>query len=146
MIILYVYNICVAYEKSSTLISRVYENIGTDKGLEGCIKKLKIGRQEIELHMNQQDWVLKIQDIHDCSEHACSQSPCQNNGKCLPVDETFSCDCLSLYTGDFCEKLINPCVSSPCQYGSKCKAHLETFICECPPGRSGSRCEIGMYY
>lgn len=126
-------------------MSRVFENIGTEKSFEGCIKKLKIGRQEIELHINQQDWVLKTKGIRDCSEHSCSQSPCQNNGKCLAVDESFRCECATLYAGDFCEKLENPCASNPCQYGSKCKAHSESFVCECPPGRSGSRCEIGRF-
>ncbi|KAG5885807.1 hypothetical protein JTB14_001416 [Gonioctena quinquepunctata] len=125
-----------------TNYTRVYENIGTAKGFQGCIKNLKIGRQEIELHMNQHDWVLKTKGIRNCSEHPCTQSVCQNNGKCLAFDDLYRCECPNHYSGDLCEKLDDPCISNPCQSGSKCRLHLDSFICDCPKGRSGLHCEM----
>ncbi|XP_066155435.1 agrin-like isoform X4 [Euwallacea fornicatus] len=126
-----------------TNYSRVFENIGTDKGFEGCIKKLKIGREEIELHTFRHEMVLETKDVYDCSEHACDHSPCQNQAKCVKMDDLFRCECPSRFSGRFCEKLEDPCMSDPCAFGSICQAFdHESYVCQCKPGRAGNRCEI----
>ncbi|KAL1493054.1 hypothetical protein ABEB36_011193 [Hypothenemus hampei] len=126
-----------------TNYSRVFENIGTDKGFEGCIKKLKIGREEIELHAFRHEMVLETKDIFDCSQHACHHSPCLNQGKCLPMDELFRCECLPQFSGKFCEKLEDPCMSNPCAFGSLCKTiNQDGYVCQCESGRRGRHCEI----
>ncbi|XP_060515918.1 agrin-like isoform X3 [Cylas formicarius] len=123
--------------------TRVFENIGTDKGFEGCIKKLKIGRQEIELHMYRHEMVLETKGIRDCSRHACETSPCVNGGKCVEMDDLYRCDCPPRYSGKFCETIDDPCVSNPCVFGAKCKSYdQEAYICQCKSGRTGKRCEI----
>ncbi|XP_030748435.1 agrin-like isoform X2 [Sitophilus oryzae] len=126
-----------------TNYTRVFENIGTDKGFEGCIKKMKIGRQEIELHMFRDDMVLETKGIHDCGQHACENSPCLNDGKCSPMEDLFRCDCPQQFSGKFCEKLVDPCMSNPCAFGARCKAYdQDTYVCHCKPGRVGKRCEV----
>ncbi|CAG9855043.1 unnamed protein product [Phyllotreta striolata] len=100
--------------------TRVYENIGTSKGFQGCITKLKIGRQDVELSIKQEDWVLEVKGIYDCDEHACKNSPCENGGKCVKADShAFRCDCTDHYKGDFCEEAQNQCQGD-------CKKDLKT--------------------
>jgi agrin len=125
--------------------SRVYQNIGTSQGLRGCIRKLKIGRRPVELHVNKDDWVLNTRGVSECGESPCKASPCANEGKCVLITpETYRCECGPHYVGEFCEKPIEPCRSNPCKHGSTCKPlNSEAYICECPPGRTGSRCEMG---
>ncbi|KAH1022933.1 hypothetical protein HUJ04_012244 [Dendroctonus ponderosae] len=126
-----------------TNYTRVFENMGTDKGFEGCIKKLKIGREEIELHAFRHEMVLETKDIHDCSQHACDHSPCLNQAKCVPMDDLFRCECAPQFSGKFCDKLDDPCMSNPCAFGAICKAFdQESYACQCQPGRAGKRCEI----
>ncbi|CAH1955675.1 unnamed protein product [Acanthoscelides obtectus] len=122
--------------------SRIYENIGTDKGLQGCIRKLKLGRQEVGLNIHQSDWVLKTEGIYDCSQHACTATPCRNKGRCFEMGDLFTCACAPHYQGDVCEKTDDPCASNPCHYRSKCRPHLGSFLCDCLPGTFGKNCEI----
>ncbi|CAG9828275.1 unnamed protein product [Diabrotica balteata] len=104
-----------------TNYTRVYDNIGTSKGFQGCIKKLRIGRQEVEIHMRQEEWVLEVSGIYDCLDHACKVSPCQNKGKCLESDHLFKCDCPSKYTGDYCEKFEGSCIGEQCMFETDCQ-------------------------
>lgn len=121
--------------------------MGTDKGFEGCIKKLKIGREEIELQAFRHEMVLETKDIHDCSQHACDHSPCLNQAKCVPMDDLFRCECAPQFSGKFCDRLDDPCMSNPCAFGAICKAFdRESYACQCQPGRAGKRCEIGKHF
>uniref|UniRef100_A0A6P7FT13 Agrin-like n=1 Tax=Diabrotica virgifera virgifera TaxID=50390 RepID=A0A6P7FT13_DIAVI len=104
-----------------TNYTRVYDNIGTSKGFQGCIKKLRIGRQEVEIHMRQEEWVLEVSGIYDCSDHACKFSPCQNKGKCLESDQLFQCDCPPKFTGEYCEKFEGPCIGEQCMFATDCQ-------------------------
>ncbi|XP_050518916.1 agrin-like [Diabrotica virgifera virgifera] len=104
-----------------TNYTRVYDNIGTSKGFQGCIKKLRIGRQEVEIHMRQEEWVLEVSGIYDCSDHACKVSPCQNKGKCLESDQLFQCDCPPKFTGEYCEKFEGPCIGEQCMFATDCQ-------------------------
>ncbi|XP_076261775.1 agrin-like isoform X1 [Rhynchophorus ferrugineus] len=123
--------------------TRIFENIGTDKGFEGCIRKLKIGREEIELHMFRHEMVLETKGIHDCGQHACENTPCLNGAKCVPMNDLFRCECPSKYSGKFCDKPEDPCMSNPCAFGAKCKAYdMDTYVCHCKPGQVGKRCEV----
>ncbi|CAH0561782.1 unnamed protein product [Brassicogethes aeneus] len=122
--------------------TRVFDNIGTNRGFKGCIRKLKIGRQDIELHMNRHDWVLKTKNVHDCSQHACSISPCLNNGKCLKSDELYLCECVDNFSGEFCEKNNDPCFCNPCLHGGTCRIKNQLFYCECPAQKTGLICEL----
>lgn len=126
---------------------RVYDNIGTDQGLQGCIRKLKIGRKTVELHENRDELVINTDSVHECGENPCSSVPCQNGGVCYPIDsELYRCECTSLFVGNFCENMIDPCLSNPCKAGSTCDSlNTGKFFCKCPPGRKGDTCELGMF-
>ncbi|XP_063914885.1 agrin-like isoform X2 [Zophobas morio] len=128
--------------------TRVYENIGTDRGLRGCIRKLKIGRRPIELHVNRDDWVLDTRGVAECGDNPCKSSPCSNRGDCVLVTpETYQCECDLHHVGEFCEKPIEPCRSNPCKFGSTCTAlSSDAYVCECPVGRTGPRCEMEDKY
>ncbi|XP_046555224.1 fibropellin-3-like, partial [Haliotis rubra] len=65
------------------------------------------------------------------SEPTCSQ-PCENGGTCV----SGSCQCLSGYTGSFCESR-EPTCSQPCENGGTCVSGS----CQCLSGYTGSFCE-----
>ncbi|XP_057656608.1 agrin-like isoform X3 [Diorhabda carinulata] len=97
--------------------TRVYENIGTSKGFQGCIKRFKIGRQDVEIHIRQEDWILEVNGVYDCSKHACKMLPCENHGKCIKLDRLFKCECQASYSGEFCE---NSCLEGKCHFKTEC--------------------------
>ncbi|XP_023288194.1 agrin [Orussus abietinus] len=72
--------------------SKVYENIGTNHGLLGCIKKLKINRQSVDLHMGQQKDILEVYRVKECGDNACANIPCQNGATCQPIFEEDLCN------------------------------------------------------
>ena len=129
------------------LLNRVYQNIGVSNGLQGCIRKFKIGRRNIEMH-NSDDLIAKIVGVHECGENPCYNSvACQNGGVCKAIDsELYRCECKPEYTGSFCESIINACLSNPCKAGATCDSlTTEKYLCRCPPGRKGLTCETGKY-
>lgn len=130
---------------SSINPSRVYKNIGTDKGFQGCIRKFEIGRHSVHLHASRDDRIVKTKNLYDCDDKACVANPCLNNGTCEDLeDNKYSCKCSEGYTGQICHKFLNPCLSQPCLGGATCSEISQNdYICKCPPERAGHRCEIG---
>ncbi|KAK6622158.1 hypothetical protein RUM44_001965 [Polyplax serrata] len=124
--------------------TRVFENIGTNRGLTGCIRKLKIGRHIVEMHEGRDQLIEKVVGVMECGENPCSLLPCNNSGTCFAIDsEKYLCNCMDEYTGQHCETWMNPCESSPCGFGSTCDPQVQGgFLCHCQPGRSGTLCEL----
>lgn len=71
---------------------RVYDNIGTNHGLLGCIRKLKINRNNIELHVGRDRDVLESYRVKECGDNACANLPCQNGATCQPIFEEDLCN------------------------------------------------------
>lgn len=111
----------------------------------GCIRKLKIGRQTVELHEQRDELVVKTKEIQECEENICSLVPCQNGGKChvLGVDK-FKCECPPTFTGDTCDKSLDVCQNVSCN-GGECQYVNGMTICKCPKGRKGDYCELSKY-
>jgi len=51
-------------------------------------------------------------DVDECASH-----PCQNEGICINLVNSFRCECMERYHGVFCQKLIQSCKSGPCING-----------------------------
>ncbi|XP_026471084.1 agrin-like [Ctenocephalides felis] len=62
-----------------TNFTRIYENIGTDNGFDGCIKKFKINRKLIDLWIEKDDTVLEVVGVKDCVQTPCSNIVCSMN-------------------------------------------------------------------
>ncbi|GJQ68230.1 hypothetical protein Trydic_g10765 [Trypoxylus dichotomus] len=123
--------------------SKVFENIGTATGLQGCIRKLRIGRKTVELHEKRDEWVIQTHDVHECDDSPCSSIPCQNGGTCRAIDsENYRCECSEHYAGDFCQNFIDPCLPNPCGEGATCTSNQDgKFFCTCSTGYMGQTCE-----
>lgn len=48
---------------------------------------------------------------------SCSDSPCQNGGKCMDTPTAFFCSCLPGWTGTICDIEIKPCDGVHCFNG-----------------------------
>ncbi|XP_031335468.1 agrin-like isoform X3 [Photinus pyralis] len=127
-----------------TNYTRVYENIGTDQGFQGCIRKLKIGRRIVELQDSKDELVLNVQGVLECGQNPCSSLPCLNGGICSALDSIqYRCDCKPPYIGNFCENMVDACLSNPCKGGSTCSV-LQSggYDCKCPTGLKGNNCDL----
>lgn len=120
----------------------MYENIGINSGLHGCIRKLKVGRRTVELQEHRDEAVVRSRGIHECGETPCASMLCQNGGKCVELDsDLYQCECKPAYSGDFCEHKTNPCKPNPCN-GGTCEVLGGKAKCKCPPEKKGEKCEV----
>ncbi|KMQ92751.1 agrin-like isoform x1 protein [Lasius niger] len=75
-----------------TNYTKVYDNIGTSHGFLGCIRKLKINRINVDLHVGRDKDVLESYRVKECSDNACANLPCQNGATCQPIFEEDLCN------------------------------------------------------
>ncbi|XP_050484807.1 agrin-like isoform X6 [Bombus huntii] len=75
-----------------TNYSKVYDNIGTNHGFLGCIRKLKINRNFVDLHVGRDKEILETYRVKECGENACANLPCQNGATCQPIFEEDLCN------------------------------------------------------
>ena len=67
-----------------------------------------------------------------------------NGGTCTNRNGSFSCTCLSGYTGIICENTLKSCLSYPCNKGI-CTDTVTGFSCNCDgTGYEGSVCEVDI--
>ncbi|XP_033102535.1 uncharacterized protein LOC117105481 isoform X2 [Anneissia japonica] len=73
----------------------------------------------------------------------CASNPCEHNGTCIPAKCNFTCECMTDYSGSFCENFkiqSTPC-SLSCQNGGTCQIVNDTEKCVCPTGFEGQYCQ-----
>ncbi|XP_070168746.1 agrin isoform X2 [Polyergus mexicanus] len=75
-----------------TNYTKVYDNIGTSHGFLGCIRKLKINRNNVDLHVGRDKDVLESYRVKECGDNACANLPCQNGATCQPIFEEDLCN------------------------------------------------------
>lgn len=75
----------------------------------------------------------------------CDQNPCIH-GICTTRESSFKCYCYRGYSGDICQKKVNPCKPNPCEHGFCLHRHTPWFDCRCELGYTGRLChkEIDM--
>ncbi len=60
------------------------------------------------------------------------------------TDGSFTCACVSGYTGDLCDVDINECANNPCINGGTCTNTDGSFTCTCVPGYTGDLCDMDI--
>lgn len=80
------------------LLIRVFDNIGTSHGFLGCIRKIRINRVPVDLHLGYDKDIIETYRVKECRENGCANLPCQNGATCQPIfEEDLNCegrDCL----------------------------------------------------
>jgi agrin len=71
-------------------VSRLITNLGMSKitGLDGCIKRFKIGHREVKIQSSSEPIALRRVSLNECQDHIglntpCSHKPCLNGGTCI---------------------------------------------------------------
>ncbi|XP_015793858.1 agrin-like [Tetranychus urticae] len=126
--------------------SKIFENIGVKDGFIGCIHSLRIGRKDVDLSYPASKELIKVVDVHDCSDMPCTSNTCLNGGSCHPESGpnfgSYECLCPVGFTGKNCEIKMDVCLNeSPCIKGSTCALLPRGgFSCLCSQGQSGKIC------
>lgn len=82
----------------------------------------------------------------DVPYDACENKPCYNNAACItsPNKRDFTCNCLSGFTGVYCESNIDDCINVQCSPHKVCVDLVDKYECRCPPGYDGENCSIDI--
>ncbi|XP_052808709.1 delta-like protein D isoform X2 [Mya arenaria] len=70
---------------------------------------------------------------------ACRSHPCENGGTCIPVPNSYTCQCQTGYQGKQCEE--ETCRSHPCENEGTCIPVPNSYTCQCQTGYQGKQCE-----
>jgi hypothetical protein len=71
----------------------------------------------------------------------CAEAPCQHDGRCIPLSDSFVCLCADGFRGDTCEIDFDDCDPDPCQNGGSCVDGPDSSHCDCLEGWEGATCE-----
>ncbi|XP_077098803.1 protocadherin Fat 3 isoform X2 [Siphateles boraxobius] len=71
---------------------------------------------------------------------SCMPSPCQNEGDCKALGNTFLCGCLKGFTGLICDEDVNECEREECENRGTCVNTFGAFYCNCTVGFEGQFC------
>lgn len=74
----------------------------------------------------------------------CKDNPCKNNGICVNIVGSYSCNCTTQFYGSNCELDIDECAGSEplCENGGFCVNHYGGYQCGCLFGFGGPRCQF----
>ncbi|XP_019619604.1 PREDICTED: von Willebrand factor D and EGF domain-containing protein-like [Branchiostoma belcheri] len=73
----------------------------------------------------------------DINTNECQSSPCQNNGTCIDLVNSFICNCPVGFIGEYCAT-FDECSLNPCFPGVQCQSTNAGHACgDCPPGYHG---------
>ncbi|XP_013414404.1 pikachurin [Lingula anatina] len=78
------------------------------QSFQGCIQKVVVNNKPLSL---MEDYIDGI-NIDTCS-HPCSTKPCENNGKCVPYKNFYTCNCPLGFTNTNCEETVYDDVTVP---------------------------------
>ena len=84
---------------------KIFDNVGIKQGFVGCMQKLRVGQREVVLRFPSSKDVLKIYELHDCSDNPCTNSPCKNSAACRPergLMGPYTCQCQKGFIGKDC--------------------------------------------
>ena len=118
---------------------KLSSNLGNVSGFSGCIGEIELGGKYMRLVEDAVDSF----NVAECSLLSpCDSDPCKNGGECQEKDGgTFSCTCLSGFSGDTCDVQETICgVVQPCQNNGVCSGNSTHFTCYCPWGFTGNEC------
>ena len=114
------------------------------RGLEGCVKDLRLGLQPVSLVARAEPLLVSSHGVGECARHPCKTSPCRHRGECLTVggeERQWSCLCRRGFTGEQCERRRGFCHPNPCQNGGQCYHDKDTGVgCLCQQGWGGTLC------
>ena len=84
--------------------------VGTYKGMQGCVRDLKIRRKSIGLVEGVEPLVETAAGVVSCSSHPCSEGYCRNEGQCEVREgkRQAVCSCSQGFRGRRCHKRKEP--------------------------------------
>ena len=79
-----------------------------------------------------------------CAWRFCDLSPCQNNGECKNLNQSYSCSCDEGFAGKNCQVNLTHCASVSCSRRGQCRLDQDDNIsCKCDENWRGKISELG---
>ncbi|XP_048417522.2 cubilin isoform X2 [Stegostoma tigrinum] len=105
-----------------------------------------VSNQIIQLNARLLSLEASVQAVQSILQRrACTSNPCQNDGRCLDLIDSFFCLCPNNWKGLTCSDDINECQvyagsSLACQNGATCVNTEGSYRCNCTPEWYGPHC------
>ena len=78
-----------------------------------------------------------------CAWRFCDLSPCQNNGECKNLNQSYSCSCDEGFAGKNCQVNLTHCASVSCSRRGQCRLDEDDNIsCKCDENWRGKISEL----
>ncbi|KAK2917076.1 hypothetical protein Q8A67_001450 [Cirrhinus molitorella] len=104
-----------------------------------CVAMSSLGIIEVTSQI-----IVKCFRGHNCEEKVddCPGHKCMNGGICVDGVNTYSCQCLPEWTGQYCAEDVNECLMQPnaCHNGGTCFNTIGGHTCVCVNGWTGDDC------
>ena len=83
-------------------MNRTGDLVGTYKGLQGCVRDLRIRRKSVGLVEG-----VEGVGVVSCSSHPCREGYCRNEGQCAAMEgrKKAVCSCIEQFRGKRCHKI-----------------------------------------
>ncbi|XP_053386989.1 angiopoietin-1-like [Mercenaria mercenaria] len=126
-------------EQMTRQVAEVNRQIHTDIG-DITLELNKVTEKVSKMNTTLNEITADKTDIDDCIPDVCG-----SRGTCVDGVDSYSCSCITGYSGVHCETNIDDCIPDVCGSHGTCVDGVNSYSCSCKSGFGGMHCETNNF-